>query len=68
VSRARRETGRSAVEDAAGRPELHSLHVWSAPPAHLSRERSKPDRFLVGLLAGAALFYLFGRAMGLGRR
>ncbi len=27
----------------------------------------KPDRLIVGLLAGIALFYLFGKAVGLGR-
>jgi len=28
----------------------------------------KPDRLLVGVIAGAALFYFIGRALGLGRR
>ncbi|MCP5277760.1 MAG: hypothetical protein H6935_05275 [Thiobacillus sp.] len=28
---------------------------------------AKPDRWLVGLLAGAALIYLAGRVLGLGK-
>ncbi|MDW8319579.1 MAG: hypothetical protein RMN53_17270 [Anaerolineae bacterium] len=27
----------------------------------------KPDRWLIGLVAGLALLYLLGKAMGLGR-
>ena len=50
------------------RMEPHSMHLWNSPPAHPAGERSKPDRFLIGVLAGAALFYLFGRAMGLGQK
>lgn len=57
---------------------VHSLHLWRAHPVghdrgpdHAPRphpDRPKPDRFLVGAIAGAALFYLVGRALGLGRR
>lgn len=28
----------------------------------------KPDRYLIGLLAGMTLFYLMGKAFGLGHR
>jgi len=49
-----------------GRPELIAPHSPSArypafPP------KGNPDRILVGMLAGVALFYLLGKAMGLGR-
>lgn len=48
----------------------HSLHPWHSrpvPPAEHAGALAKPDRLLVGFLAGAALFYLLGRALGLGR-
>jgi hypothetical protein len=50
---------------------------WPAPstldmphdhPGYGGSRRIKPDRLLVGVLAGAVLFYLFGRAVGLDRR
>lgn len=50
------------------RLEPHSLHGWQEHPDHGTGNRLKPDRFFVGFLAGAALFYLFGRAMGLGKK
>lgn len=34
---------------------------------HHERHPAKVDRWLVGLAAGAALMYLLGRALGLGR-
>ena len=36
-------------------------------PSPRSRANNSPERILVGLIAGAALFYLLGKAMGLGR-
>ncbi len=35
---------------------------------HQAQPPIKPDRLLVGVIAGAALFYFIGRALGLGRR
>jgi hypothetical protein len=35
-------------------------------PHEHPREPAKPDRWLVGLLAGAALMYLLGKAFDLG--
>lgn len=32
------------------------------------RHPAKPDRWLVGLVAGAALMYLLGKALGLGKQ
>lgn len=34
---------------------------------HHEGHPSKPDRWLVGLVAGAALMYLVGKALGLGK-
>lgn len=34
---------------------------------HHDRHPAKPDRWLVGLLAGAALMYLLGKALALGK-
>lgn len=52
---------------------VHSLHLWreqpdSPPPHHQAQPPIKPDRLLVGVIAGAALLYFIGRALGLGRR
>jgi hypothetical protein len=48
---------------------VYSLHPGrSAASVHPAAARSKPDRFLVGVVAGVAIFYLLGRALGLGRR
>lgn len=33
--------------------------------AHEHRHPAKPDRWVVGLLAGAALMYLLGKVLGL---
>jgi hypothetical protein len=52
------------------RVSVHSLHLWHERPASLAlpcQPPPKPDRLLVGAIAGAALFYLLGRALGLGR-
>lgn len=51
---------------------VRSLHLWreqpdSTPPHHQAWPPIKPDRLLVGVIAGAALFYFIGRALGLGR-
>lgn len=35
--------------------------------AHKNTHTVKSDRYLMGLLAGAVLFYLFGHVLGLGR-
>jgi hypothetical protein len=35
--------------------------------AHDDRRSAKVDRWVVGLLAGAALAYLLGRALGIGQ-
>lgn len=46
-------------------------HVPSPGPWPAPRTRgplSKPDRWLIGLLSVTALFYLAGKALGLGRR
>lgn len=34
---------------------------------HDNRHPAKPDRWVVGLLAGAALIYLAGKMLGLGK-
>ena len=49
--------------------EAHSLHLWRQGHAHRPGPGTRPkgDRFVVGLVAGALLLYLFGRALGLGR-
>lgn len=40
----------------------------SSPDQHPTHSgKTNPDRILVGLLAGVALFYLLGKAIGLGR-
>lgn len=46
------------VEGAAGQHQHDEPH---------EREPAKLDRWLVGLLAGAALMYLAGKVMGLGQ-
>lgn len=46
---------------------LHPCRGQPAPPGDHTQPLPKPDRLLVGLLAGAALFYMLGRALGLGR-
>lgn len=48
----------------------HSLHLRQAPapaPGEAAGALTKPDRLVIGLLAGAALFYLLGQALGLGQ-
>lgn len=49
-----------------GRPELIAPH---SPPARYPAipPKTNPDRILVGILSGAVLFYVLGKAMGLGR-
>jgi hypothetical protein len=52
---------------------VHSLHLWreqpdTPPTTHQALPPIKADRLLVGVIAGAALFYFIGRALGLGRR
>lgn len=49
--------------------KAHSLHIRGETRLHdpLHGRKSGADRFLVGLAAGAALFYVVGRAVGLGR-
>lgn len=49
--------------------EAHSLHLWRQGHAHQPGHGIGPkaDRFVVGMVAGALMFYLFGRALGLGR-
>jgi hypothetical protein len=43
-------------------------HQRAGHPARLVRAAPpKADRIVVGLLAGTALFYLLGKALGLGR-
>ncbi|MDZ7752790.1 MAG: hypothetical protein U5S82_14245 [Gammaproteobacteria bacterium] len=50
------------------RPTPHSLHLGGARPPHGHHAPIKADRLVVGLAAGAALLYVVGRALGLGRR
>lgn len=50
------------------RPSARSLHLWSERPAPTDVLPCKPDRILIGVVAGIALFYLLGRALGLGHR
>lgn len=47
---------------------LHPLRERPAAPAHPAAGRSKPDRLLAGVIAGAAIIDLLGRALGPGRR
>jgi hypothetical protein len=52
--------------------EGRSFHLEGSPGQHWhdephEREPAKLDRWLVGLLAGAALMYLAGKVIGLGR-
>ncbi len=51
--------------------ELATLHLWRQTHPHAARyrhDRPKQDRLLVGVLSGALLFYLIGKALGLGQR
>ena len=54
---------------AAGGHHLHSLHFWHAAHVQDSHGHAlrKRDRLLVGVVSGALLFYLIGKALGLGR-
>ena len=58
-----------ANPDAAGPVRsLHLLRERSTAPAHPAAGLPKPDRLLVGVIAGVAIFFLLGRALGLGRQ
>lgn len=49
-------------------PGVHSLHQWRGPHEHHAVHGGRrDDRLLVGILSGAVLFYLVGKALGLGR-
>ena len=49
-------------------PAVHSLHQWRGPHEHhVVHSGHRDDRLLVGLVSGAVLFYLVGKALGLGR-
>ena len=53
---------------AARHRESHSLHLLRGTHLDAAGPRIKRDRLLIGVLAGAGLFYLLGHAIGLGRR
>lgn len=60
---------RDAFGTGARAAETHSLHAWRERHLHdpLRDVRPKRDRLLIGVLSGAVLFYLIGKALGLDR-
>lgn len=68
MSRARSHAG-GHRDDGQAR-ELPTLHPWRQTHPHAARyrhDRPKQDRLVVGILSGALLFYLIGKALGLGQ-
>lgn len=49
-------------------PDCSQPCVNALERAHKNAHTVKSNRYLMGLLAGVAFFYLFGHALGLGRR